>query len=93
MTPPATTGASDAEPSPLPWFGPTLHELVPDLAPGTRSIVLRAKAGQAISSARHDPVRRELLRRADQASHGAVAALIAEMLTPPLPRHHPEDSP
>ncbi|MFK0119510.1 hypothetical protein [Streptomyces sp. NPDC090994] len=78
---------------PLPWFGPTLYELVPGLAPGARSSAIRTTAARAITSARHDPVRQDRLRRADQASHGAVAALVAEMLTPPLPRPDPEDRP
>lgn len=78
---------------PLPWFGPTLHELVPGIPPGTRPPRLRTKAGPAIAAARQDPVRQEQLRRADQHSPKAVEALVAEMLTPPLPRHHTEGSP
>lgn len=85
--------SEEAVSPPLPWFGPTLYELVPGLAPGARSPVLRTTAARAIAAARHDPVRREHLRRADQASHGAVAALVAEMLTPPLPRPDTEDRP
>lgn len=83
--------AEGAEAPPMPWFGPTLHELVPGAAPGTRPPVLRRKVGQALTAARQDPVRRELIRRADHASRGAVGSLVAEMLTPPLPRHDPEE--
>lgn len=78
----------------LPWFGPTLHELVPGTPPGSTPLVLRKQAGRAVTSAgRQDPVRRELIRRADRNSHTPVAALVAEMLTPPLPRRHTEERP
>ncbi|WP_175647630.1 hypothetical protein [Streptomyces cyaneochromogenes] len=85
------SGAGGAEAPPIPWFGPTLHELVAGAAPGTRPPVLRRQVGQALTAARQDPVRRELIRRADHASRGAVGSLVAEMLTPPLPRHDPEE--
>ncbi|MEU6624824.1 hypothetical protein ABZ926_29215 [Streptomyces litmocidini] len=81
-------GSEGAEAPALPWFGPTLQELVPGLALGTRLPALRAQAARARSAAREDPVRQELVRRADQASRSPVAALVAEMLTPPLPRRH-----
>ncbi|MET9145254.1 hypothetical protein [Streptomyces sp. NPDC004042] len=84
-------GAEGVEAPPIPWFGPTLHELLPGAAPGTRPPVLRRQVGQALAGARQDPVRRELVRRADHASRGAVGSLVAEMLTPPLPRHDPEE--
>jgi hypothetical protein len=86
----AGSGAQGAEAPPIPWFGPTLHELVPGSAPGTRPPALRKQAAQALAAARQDPVRQEHIRRADQASRNAVAALVAEMLTPPLPRHDTE---
>ncbi|MFJ6408530.1 hypothetical protein ACIQK9_23720 [Streptomyces hydrogenans] len=87
--------SGDTQTPPLPWFGPTLHELVPGLAPGSRLPALRAQAARARSAARQDPVRQELVRRADQASRSAVTALVADMLTPPLPqpRHDTEDLP
>lgn len=78
---------------PIPWFGPTLHELVPGTAPGSRSPALRRHAAQAITDARHDPIRQGLIRRADQASRSAVDSLVAEMLTPPLPGHDTEELP
>ncbi|WP_327352276.1 hypothetical protein [Streptomyces sp. NBC_01304] len=74
-----------------PWFGPTLHELIPGLPPGTRPPALRRAAAQALATAKGDPVALENLRRADQASRNAVTALVAEMLTPPL-SHHTEDA-
>jgi hypothetical protein len=85
--------ASGAEAPPIPWFGPTLYELLPDSPPGTRPLVLRGRIGPALSAARRDPDRQERIRRADRASHGTVAALVAEMLTPPLPRHDTEEFP
>lgn len=82
----------DAMPS-IPWFGPTLNELVPGTVPGTRSPALRKQAAQALTAARQDPVRQGLIRRADQASRSAVDSLVAEMLTPPLPGHDTEELP
>ncbi|MGW1092539.1 hypothetical protein ACWD4L_41515 [Streptomyces sp. NPDC002596] len=87
------SGADCSEAPPIPWFGPTLHELVPGSAPGTRLSILRRLAAPALAAARQDPVRQERIRRADQASRSAVAALVAEMLTPPLPRHDTEERP
>ncbi|WP_225080708.1 hypothetical protein [Streptomyces sp. CoT10] len=87
------SGAEGAEAPPIPWFGPTLHELVPGTAPGTRPPILRKRVGQALAAARQDPDRRERIRRADHASRGAVDSLVAEMLTPPLPRHDTEELP
>ncbi|MFE2558358.1 hypothetical protein ACFXGT_20500 [Streptomyces sp. NPDC059352] len=87
------SGARGAEVPPIPWFGPTLHELVPGIAPGTRPLILRRLTAGAIQAAGQDPVRQERIRRADRASHGAVASLVAEMLTPPLPRHDTEELP
>ncbi|MFE1341450.1 hypothetical protein ACFW6K_27700 [Streptomyces sp. NPDC058733] len=78
---------------PIPWFGPTLHELVPGIAPGTRPLPLRRKAAQALAAARRDPVRHELIHRADQGSRSPVTALVAEMLTPPLPPLDIEERP
>ncbi|MEV3906844.1 hypothetical protein [Streptomyces canus] len=78
---------------PIPWFGPTLHELVTDSTPGTRPPVLRRQAAQALAAARRDPVGQDRIRRADQNSRSAVTALVAEMLTPPLPRHDTEELP
>ncbi|MFI5814546.1 hypothetical protein ACIA7S_26775 [Streptomyces sp. NPDC051643] len=49
--------------------------------------------GPALARVRKDPVAQERIRRADRASRGAVASLVAEMLTPPLPRHNPEELP
>ncbi|WP_327343125.1 hypothetical protein [Streptomyces europaeiscabiei] len=83
--------AEGAEAPSIPWFGPTLYELVPGAAPGTRPLILRRQVGQAITAARQDPVGRERIHRADLASHGAVGSLVAEMLTPPLPDHNPEE--
>ncbi|WRZ89981.1 hypothetical protein OHB54_13445 [Streptomyces sp. NBC_01007] len=85
----------DAEASPLPWFGPTLHELVPDSAPGTPPPRLRRQTAQALAAARkdRDPARLEALQQAKHASHNPVLSLVAEMLTPPLPRHHTEELP
>lgn len=94
-----TTDASTApdrgssELPPIPWFGPTLHELVPGIAPGTRPLPLRRQAAQALAKARQDPVRHGLIERADQASRSPVAALVAEMLTPPLPQQASEERP
>ncbi|MEV7110029.1 hypothetical protein [Streptomyces anulatus] len=85
--------ATDSSPLALPWFGPTLHELVPGTPPGSTPLILRRQAGRAVTSGRQDPDRRELVRRADRNSHTPVAALVAEMLTPPLPRHHTEERP
>ncbi|WP_179886719.1 hypothetical protein [Streptomyces sp. st77] len=77
---------------PLPWIGPTLHELLPGTPLGSTPLALRQRAGRAVAAAgRQDPVRRELVRQADRNSHTPVAALVAEMLTPPLPRHHTEE--
>ncbi|MFM9593124.1 hypothetical protein ACKI1J_33660 [Streptomyces scabiei] len=78
---------------PIPWFGPTLHELVPDIAPGARPLPLRRQAAQALASARTDPVRHGLIHRADQGSRSPLTALVAEMLTPPLPPHDTEERP
>jgi hypothetical protein len=78
---------------PIPWFGPTLHELVPGIAPGTRTQPMRRQAAQALAKARQDPVRHGLIERADQASRSPVAALVAEMLTPPLPPQASEERP
>ncbi|WP_330460416.1 hypothetical protein OIB37_28200 [Streptomyces sp. NBC_00820] len=86
-------GAGRTEAPAIPWFGPTLHELVPDIVPGTRPLVLRRQAAQALAAARQDPAREELIRQADQASRSAVTALVAEMLTPPLPRQDTEELP
>ncbi|GGZ88303.1 hypothetical protein ACFOOM_18710 [Streptomyces echinoruber] len=87
------SGPGDTEAPPIPWFGPTLHELVPGSPPGTRPPVLRRQVGQALAAARHDPVRQEHIRRADRASRSAVDSLVAEMLTPPLPRPDTEELP
>ncbi|WP_328422223.1 hypothetical protein [Streptomyces sp. NBC_00443] len=78
---------------PIPWFGPTLHELVPGIAPGARPLSLRTQAARALAAARTDPVRRDLIHRADQGSRSPVTALVAEMLTPPLPPHDTEERP
>ncbi|MCW8382761.1 hypothetical protein [Streptomyces justiciae] len=83
----------DGELPPIPWFGPTLHELVPGIVPGTRPLPLRRQAAHALAEARQDPVRHGLIQRADQASHSPVTALVAEMLTPPLPPHASEECP
>ncbi|MFD1832548.1 hypothetical protein ACFSJS_23300 [Streptomyces desertarenae] len=88
-----TSHTEDTEAPPIPWFGPTLHELVPGSPPGTRPLVLRRKVGQALSEAQRDPDRCERIRRADHESRNAVAALVAEMLTPPLPRRDTEELP
>ncbi|MFD5342180.1 hypothetical protein ACFWJY_00035 [Streptomyces anulatus] len=86
--------ATDSGPPPLPWIGPTLHELVPGTPLGSTPLILRRQAGRAVTAAgRQDPDRRELVRQADRNSHTPVAALVAEMLTPPLPRHHTEERP
>lgn len=77
----------------IPWFGPTLHELVPAAPPGTRPVPLGRQVGLALARARQDPAAQKRIRRADRASRGAVASLVAEMLTPPLPRHNPEELP
>ncbi|MFI8324816.1 hypothetical protein [Streptomyces sp. NPDC085529] len=86
---------TSSAPSPLPWFGPTLHELLPDAPPGTRPVDLRRRAAPELSAAaaRKDPVRHALVHRANQHSRTPVAALVAEMLTPPLPPHAPEERP
>ncbi|MFF1777770.1 hypothetical protein [Streptomyces virginiae] len=86
---------SDGEPPPLPWFGPTLHELLPDAPPGTRPMKLRALAARELGAARarQDSARQALVDRADRNSHTPVDALVAEMLTPPLPRPDPEERP
>ncbi|MET9823106.1 hypothetical protein ABZ038_16090 [Streptomyces sp. NPDC006349] len=83
---PVGPGSEDPSLPPIPWFGPTLHELVPGIPPGTRPLPLRRLAAKALNEAiRQDPARHQLLQRADQASSGPVTALVAEMLTPPLP--------
>ncbi|MDX2599626.1 hypothetical protein PV379_41280 [Streptomyces caniscabiei] len=87
------SGAEGTEAPPIPWFGPTLHELVPGAAPGIRPPILRRQVGQALAAARQDPVRQELIRQADRVSRDAVGSLVAEMLTPPLPRNDPEELP
>ncbi|MFI8368035.1 hypothetical protein [Streptomyces sp. NPDC085466] len=80
-------------PPPLPWFGPTLHELLPDAPLGTRPVDLRRRAAPELSAAaaRKDPVRHALVHRANQNSRTPVDALVAELLTPNLP--HPEPDP
>ncbi|WP_329133517.1 hypothetical protein OG552_16170 [Streptomyces sp. NBC_01476] len=83
--------ASGAEAPSIPWFGPTLQELLPGTAPGARPPILRRQAARALAAARQDPVRQEHIHRADQGSRSAVAALVAEMLTPPLPRRDSEE--
>ncbi|WP_331452424.1 hypothetical protein [Streptomyces sp. SS162] len=84
---------ADSEPPPIPWFGPTLHELVPGVPPGTRPLPMRGKAARALAAARQDPVRHALLHGADQGSRSPVTALVAEMLTPPLPPIDTEERP
>ncbi|WP_435189642.1 hypothetical protein [Streptomyces sp. bgisy126] len=83
------------EPPPLPWFGPTLHELLPDAPPGTVPMKLRAHVARELSAARarRDSARQALVDRADRNSRMPVDALVAEMLTPPLPRPDPEERP
>ncbi|WP_329209507.1 hypothetical protein [Streptomyces sp. NBC_01708] len=95
-----TTGApssqhSGAEPPPLPWFGPTLHELLPDAPLGTRPLGLRRLAAPELtaSAALKDSARHALVHRANQNSHTPVDALVAEILTPPLPGHDTEERP
>ncbi|WP_338687277.1 hypothetical protein QD712_40810 [Streptomyces acidiscabies] len=88
----APNGGDSALP-PIPWFGPTLHELVPGTAPGTRPLPLRRQAAQALAKARQDPVRHGLIERADRASRSPVAAFVAEMLTPPLSPQASEERP
>ncbi|MEV7385931.1 hypothetical protein [Streptomyces sp. NPDC091215] len=78
---------------PIPWFGPTLHELVPGSAPGIRPPVLRRQVAQALVAAQKDRGRQEAIRRADRASRGPVASLVADMLAPPLPRPDTKDLP
>ena len=82
---PVGPGSEDPSLPPIPWFGPTLHELVPGIPPGTRPLPLRRLTAKALTEARQDPDRHRLLQRADQASSSPVTALVAEMLTPPLP--------
>ncbi|MFZ3493971.1 hypothetical protein ACODT5_12240 [Streptomyces sp. 5.8] len=84
-------GIQGAEAPPIPWFGPTLYELVPGITPGTRLPALRRQLGRARTEARLDPVGQELIRRAGLASDSAVTTLVAEMLTPPLPHHDTEE--
>ncbi|WP_405437885.1 hypothetical protein OG373_11180 [Streptomyces avidinii] len=94
-----TTGApsphhTGTEPPALPWFGPTLHELVPGTPLGARPLELRKQAARELAaSARKDPGRHALVQRANQNSHTPVAALVAEMLTPPLPHPRTEERP
>ncbi|MFI6579608.1 hypothetical protein [Embleya sp. NPDC050493] len=76
---------------PIPWFGPTLYELVPDTPLGARPPLLRKQAAQAQSAVQRDPVQSERIRRADRNSHSIVDAVVAEMLTPPLPSRAPEE--
>ncbi len=83
--------ATDSSSLPLPWFGPTLHELVPGTPPGSTPLMLRKQASRA--AGRQDQDRRELVRQADRNSHTPLAALVAEMLTGPLPRYHTEERP
>ncbi|MBB5937208.1 hypothetical protein [Streptomyces zagrosensis] len=89
----ATPNGGDSALPPIPWLGPTLHELVPGIAPGTRPLPLRRQAAQALAKARQDSLRHGLIKRADQASRGPVAALVAEMLTPPLPPQASKERP
>ncbi|MFD5834560.1 hypothetical protein ACFWHV_13460 [Streptomyces collinus] len=86
-------GTGGAEVPPIPWFGPTLHELVPGCVPGARLPALRTQAARARAAARQDPDRVERIGRADRNSRGTVTALVAEMLTPPLPRPDTEELP
>ncbi|MEV5697597.1 hypothetical protein AB0L55_08910 [Streptomyces anthocyanicus] len=94
---PVGPGSEDPSLPPIPWFGPTLHELVPGIPPGTRPLPLRRLTVKALTEVRQDPDRHRLLQRADQASSSPVTALVAEMLTPPLPppatetAHAPEE--
>ncbi|OKI75222.1 hypothetical protein [Streptomyces sp. CB02414] len=82
---PVGPGSEDPSVPPIPWFGPTLHELVPGIPPGTRPFPLRRLAAKALTEARRDPARHQLLQHADRSSSSPVTALVAEMLTPPLP--------
>jgi hypothetical protein len=93
LTDVSAANRGDSSLPPIPWFGPTLYELVPGIAPGTRPMPLRRQAAQALAAARRDPVRHELIHRADQGSRSPVTALVAEMLTPPLPAYDTEERP
>ena len=95
-----TTGAPapqrpGAEAPTIPWFGPTLHELLSDAPLGTRPLRLRTLAAPELApaAARKDPARHAVVHRANLNSHTPVDALVAEMLTPPLPCHDTEEGP
>ncbi|MFH9734117.1 hypothetical protein [Streptomyces sp. NPDC017260] len=92
-TAPGSPDGEDPSLPPIPWLGPTLHELVPGIPPGTRPLPLRRLAAKALGEARQDPDRHQLLRRADRACSSPVTTLVAEMLTPPLPPRETETAP
>lgn len=79
-------------PTEAPWLGPTLHELLPDSPPGTGNGILLKRVVPALKRARDDPDRSAALLLARNATTTPVGALVAELLTPPLPtREAPRD--
>ncbi|MCX5314778.1 hypothetical protein ACWD8L_00485 [Streptomyces sp. NPDC005133] len=85
MTPPPPPPATGIDPTPVPWLGPTLHELLPDSPPGTRLPALVKNAAAAISGTKDDRDRVAALKQARDEARTPVNALVAELLTPPLP--------
>ncbi|WP_338702535.1 hypothetical protein V2W30_34575 [Streptomyces sp. Q6] len=73
--------------TPMPYFGPTVFELVPNTRPGIGQGDLAKAAGVAISRARRarDTDRERALKAAHDAARTPADSLVAELLTPPLP--------
>lgn len=71
----------------MPFFGPTVFELLPDARPGIGQGDLARAAGVAISRARRarDTDRERALKAAQNAARTPDNSLISELLTPPLP--------
>lgn len=73
--------------TPVPFFGPTVFELLPGARPGARPADLAKSAGVAISRARRaqDTDRVHALEAARDAARTTDDVLVSELLTPPLP--------
>ncbi|MFI7382329.1 hypothetical protein [Streptomyces sp. NPDC049813] len=70
----------------MPFFGPTVFELLPDARPGISQGNLARAASGAISRARRDrdTDRERALKAAQNAARTPDDALLSELLTPPL---------
>ncbi|MDJ0465266.1 hypothetical protein [Streptomyces sp. H27-C3] len=75
--------------TPMPFFGPTVFELLPGARLGTRPADLAKSAAVAISRARRDQdtsrARVLALEAARDAARTTDDVLVSELLTPPLP--------